>query len=448
MIGGDDRRIELFFSSMLFLKKMRKFQVNIESVAFRGYGVARIHGKVVFIPHTVTGDRVWIEITEEKKTYSKGRLINIIDPSPWRVSPQCPSFGVCGGCHWQHIDYLNQCNIKRKILEDLLKRIGGLNEITSHSVIPSVQPYGYRVRVQLKARGKRLGYFQEKSHHVVDIQTCPIAHPLINQLLSLIRKSFLPFTQTEGIEIHVSPDENKGVILLPYISFNQESEKFFEEILKNHPIFKGIAIGQKEGAILLGDPSLNFKIPLNLGEEERTLNIRVSPGSFSQVNPMQNRRLIQTILQWMEVDKIERALDLYCGIGNLTLPIGAKGVKRVWGIEENQMAIQDARFNAESNGIRNFKFIQGKVEDVLKSWKRVDFDLILLDPPRMGCKAILDHLVALKPQRLIYVSCEPTTFARDLRLLTKSGYSLQRLELIDMFPQTYHMEVIGLLEPK
>jgi len=431
---------------MLFLNRMKKFEVLIESFGFKGYGVARIHGKVVFVPHTLAGDRVWIEVTEEKKNYSKGRLIQILNPSPWRTNPLCTWFGSCGGCHWQHIDYSRQCKIKKEILEDLLKRIGRLKEIPPPSVIHSPQPYGYRVRVQLKARGKRLGYYQEKSHRVVDIQTCPIAHPLINQLLSIIRKRLLPLIQTEEIEINVSPDENQGVILFPYLSPNKKTESLFEEILKTHPIVKGIVMGQKGGLNPLGDPTLKFKIPLVSEKENRTLTLRISPGSFSQVNPMQNRRLIQTILQWVERHQVERVLDLYCGIGNLTLPLTAIGAKEVFGIEENRIAIQDARFNAERNGIRNCKFIQGRVEEVLKSWENENPTLLVVDPPRRGCRDILEQMIRLKPQKVIYVSCEPSTFARDLRLLTERGYSTERLELIDMFPQTYHMEVIGLLQ--
>ena len=178
--------------------------------------------------------------------------------------------------------------------------------------------------------------------------------------------------------------------------------------------------------------------------EKRDLKFRISPGSFFQVNLEQNQTLIQTVLQFSEVNEEEKVLDLYAGVGNLTLPL-AMGAKEVLGIEENRTAIEDARFNAEKNGIRNCEFIHGKVEDVLKHWKRENPDLVVLDPPRTGCKTILDQVVRLKPKKIVYVSCEPTTFSRDLRLFSERGYSLQKLSLIDMFPQTYHMEVVGLL---
>jgi 23S rRNA (uracil1939-C5)-methyltransferase len=307
---------------------MEKVQVRIESVAFKGYGVARPHGKVIFIPHAVTGDEAWIEMTEEKEKYSMGKLIQIVEPSPWRVIPPCPAFGVCGGCQCKDIDYLIQCRLKKEILMDVLKKLGGLKEVPPAMVTPSPQPYGYRIRSQLKAKGKALGYFQEKSHRVVDIQECLIVHPSINQMLSSIRKLFLPFSRTEEIEINVSPEENKGILILPYLPFERRTENVFEEFLQNHALFKGIVIVKKEKLNLFGNPTLNFTVPLDQ-EKKRDLKFRISPGSFSQVNPEQNQTLIQTVLQFADVNN-EKALDLYCGVGNLTLPL-AMGAKEVLG---------------------------------------------------------------------------------------------------------------------
>jgi 23S rRNA (uracil1939-C5)-methyltransferase len=201
---------------------------------------------------------------------------------------------------------------------------------------------------------------------------------------------------------------------------------------------------RKKGFILFGDPSLNFTISLNRWGEKSVLRLRSSPESFFQVNLEQNQTLVRTVLEFSEVNEDERVLDLYAGMGNFTLPL-AIASKEVWGIEENPAAVEDARFNTERNGIKNCNFIQGRVEDILKHWKRERPDLIILDPPRMGCKAVLDQVVRLKPDKIVYISCEPTTFARDLRLFSERGFHLQRLNLVDMFPQTYHMEVVGLL---
>jgi len=424
---------------------MRKVRVRIESVAYKGYGVARIDGKVVFVPYTMTGDEAWIEITEEKKTYSTARLNEIIKPSPGRVNPPCPYFGSCGGCQWQHIDYSIQVEQKKEILGETLKRLGGLKEIPSITVTPSPKPYDYRVRVQLKVKAKAMGYYQERSHRIVDIDHCPISHPLVNQIIRKLREALETLSRMEEIEINVSPEEGRGVLLFHPHSYDQRAEYFMKELLRSQPMLKGIAITRKDGFRLFGDPTLNFTIPRSQEREKRDLNLRISPGSFFQVNPEQNQRLVQTVLQFSEVDQEGRVIDLYAGAGNLTLSL-AMEAREVLGIEENRMAFEDAQFNAERNGIKNGHFIQGRVEDVFLDWKREPPDLIVLDPPRTGCKTILDQVVRLKPKKIIYASCEPTTFARDLGLFSERGYSLQRLSLIDIFPQTYHMETVGLLQ--
>jgi 23S rRNA (uracil-5-)-methyltransferase RumA len=243
------------------------------------------------------------------------------------------------------------------------------------------------------------------------------------------------------IEINVSPEEGRGMILFHPHSHNRQIESLAKKLLQSEPILRGIAVAGKGKLALFGD-SLEFTVP---SYQDRNLNLRISPGSFSQVNPEQNQRLIQIVLQFSEVNKEDRILDLYAGVGNLTLPL-AMGAKEVLGIEESRTAVEDAQFNAERNGIQNCHFIQGRVEHVLSNWETETSSLVVLDPPRTGCKTILDQVVRLKPRKIIYVSCEPTTFARDLCLFSERGYLLQKLSLIDMFPQTYHMEVVGLLQ--
>jgi 23S rRNA (uracil1939-C5)-methyltransferase len=429
---------------MLFSIIMKKVRVLIESVAFKGYGVARVDGKVVFVPYTVTGDEAWIEITEEKKRYSTARLIQILKPSPWRVTPPCPYFGTCGGCQWQHIDYSTQVEQKKEILKETLSRLGGMKEVPPISVFALPKPYDYRARVQLKVDRKAMGYYEERSHRIVDVERCPISHPLVNRIIHTVRDQLDVLSRVKEVEMNVSPEEERGVLLFHPRSYDQGAEPFTKEFLRSQPMLKGIAIAQKIGYHLIGDPTLNFTIRLSLAREKRELKLRISPGSFSQVNPEQNQRLVQTVLQFSEVDREDRVFDFYAGAGNLTLPLALEG-REVLGVEENRMAFTDAQFNAERNGIKNCHFIHGRLEDVFSDWQRELPDLIVLDPPRTGCLTILDQVVRLKPKKIIYVSCEPTTFARDLRLFSERGYSLQRLGLIDMFPQTYHMEVVGLL---
>lgn len=410
-------------------------------MAFKGYGVSRINGKVVFIPYSVSGDEAEIEIIEDRKNHSIGRIKRLISPSPNRVNPLCPYFGRCGGCHWQHIDYPFQQRLKMDILRDILKRIGGLKEIPSINIVPSPDLYGYRIRIQLKINNNFMGYYKKRSHEIIDIDHCPISHPLVNSIIQLFRErlSFLP--QTEGFEIRASPYEGRGVGVFKLRSLGERWDDLFKNLQKT-PFIKGLLGICRGKTILWGDPNLNFKTDLTPYGRNINLSIRVSPQSFFQVNLKQNLRLINNVLELLEGEK--KALDLYSGVGNITLPL-AMVVKEVIGVEENPFCIQDAILNSENNYIENCEWIKGRVDDILPSLKKRRFDLITLDPPRVGCRRVLEQVVRLEPKKIVYISCDPTTFSRDLGLIIKSNYRLNTLTLIDMFPQTYHMEIVGLL---
>ncbi len=412
-------------------------------MTFKGNGGGRLDGKVIFVPYTVTGDEILIRITENRKNYSIGKLEKILTPSPWRVPPTCPHFGLCGGCHWQHIDPSVHEVLKRNILEDLLQEMAGLKEIPLLSVVPSAQPYGYRVRIQLKVEGNKIGFFEERSHLVIEIDQCPIAHPIINAILQHIRKKPFPFSGVGEIEINVSPEEGKGILIF-HLNLSGQRKKFpLKELLQSIPLLKGIAVVRRKRWTYLGDPILNISTTLKRLGRERVFHLRVSPGSFFQVNLGQNLELIQTVLDFGELKGSERVLDLYAGIGNFTLPLATEA-EWVLGIEESKKAVADARFNAEGNGIKNCQFLSGSVEEMLKGVGEA-LDIVVLDPPRRGCKEFSEQIARLNPKRIVYVACEPTTFSRDIRVFANGGYTLQKLCLIDMFPQTYHMEVVGLL---
>ncbi len=421
---------------------MNEIQVKIDSMAFGGNGVARVKGKVVFIPYTISGERAWVEIVEDKKSYSIARLTKLIEPSPRRVEPPCSYFGTCGGCQWQHIHYSVHGELKKEILMEVLERIGELKEIPPITVFPSPDAYGYRVRVQLKVKEGAIGYYKERSHHLVDIDHCPIAHPLVNHLILFLRENLSALSQIQEIEINVSPEEGKGTCLFYPASPGKKLPEVFKAL--EDPVLKGYAFAKEGGPELFGNPFLTFTNSFILRGEEMTVRLHASPGTFFQVNLKQNQNLVQTVLEFSDLTGEERVLDLYSGIGNLTLPL-AMGAKEVIGIEENRRSVKDARFNAETNGIGNCRFIRGRVEDLLKSGTEKSPSLLVLDPPRTGCKKIIGQIAVLRPERIIYTTCEPTTFSRDLRLFREKGYSLSRLSLIDMFPQSYHMEVVGLL---
>lgn len=418
--------------------------VRIESVAFKGYGVGRIQGKVVFIPYTVTGDEVSVNLVEEKRNFAMARLKEILTPSPWRVNPPCPYFGSCGGCQWQHIEPRLQGDLKKEILKTLLQRLGGLKDLPPLSLIPSNTPYGYRARIQLKVNEGKIGFFEEKSHRIIEIEECLIAHPLVNTLLQGFRKERFPVSNIREIEINVSPEEGRGILIIHPNSLARGESLPLSELLKSIPLLKGVALGGRNQWRYFGDPVLHLTTEVIFSGIHKVFRLRASPESFYQVNPEQNLKLLETLLEVAQLRKEEGVLELYSGIGNFTLPL-AVHAKYVIGIEENRKAIEDARFNAEGNRIGNCRFLPGRVEDRMKEIKE-KVDLLVLDPPRKGAKMILAEIFRLHPGRIIYISCEPTTFARDVRILVEKGYVLKRICLIDMFPQTYHMELVGLLQ--
>lgn len=418
---------------------------KIESMAFKGYGITHINGKVLFVPLSVTKDEGLIEIVEEKKTFSIGILKELINPSPLRASPPCNLFGKCGGCQWQHIDYSIQPEMKKEILIDCLRRLGSFQVVPLVSIIKSSNPYGYRTRIQLKIKGNKIGFFEMKSHNIVEIDRCLICHPLINQILNIIKKNLMIFLGANEIEINISPFELKGILIIKNPNLNSTLNERIIKFLKDNPIFKGLVIEKKDGSILFDDPYLHYKLlfPKNFNKKE--IYFRISPGSFYQINLTENQKLVEAVIEFSDLDDRQKVIDLYCGIGNFTLPL-SNLAKEVIGIEINKISFEDACFNAKNNGLTNCKFINDDVGNVLKTDFLRGANLLILDPPRTGCKRIINEIIRIRPKKIIYVSCEPTTLSRDLKSFTEKGYKLERLSLIDMFPQTYHMEVVALLK--
>lgn len=419
-------------------------KVKIESVAFKGYGVGRLHGKVIFVPYTVTGDEVSVTPVEERKDFSIAKLKGIITPSPWRVTPPCPYFGYCGGCQWQHIEPMVQGELKKEILKNLFQRLGRLKELPPLSLIPSSSPYGYRARIQLKVDGKRIGFFEGKSHRIIEIDQCLIAHPLVNSLLKELQKGRYALSHIREIEINVSPEEEKGILIFHLDKPVSRETLPIHELIGSSPFLKGWVLAGINGWEYFGDPILYLKTEGISSKIRKVFRLRVSPESFYQVNLEQNLTLLETVLEFAQLRGEERVLELYSGIGNFSLPLAMKA-GWILGIEENRKAIEDARFNAEENRIGNCQFLLGRVEERMKELGE-GVDLMVLDPPRRGAKSVLVEIERLRPKRIIYLSCDPTTFIRDITLLLQKGYSLQKVRLVDMFPQSYHMEVIGLLE--
>jgi 23S rRNA (uracil1939-C5)-methyltransferase len=420
--------------------------MEIEKMVYGGKGMGRAEGKVVFVPFTAPGERVEAEVVREKKDYAEANLKRIENPSPRRRNPFCPLYGECGGCQYQHFSYEEQLKLKEAAVGEALHRLSPKASFEILPIMPSPMDRGYRIRAQMKAgvkAGRRiLGFYAWGTHQVVAVQDCPLLHPLANRILSGLngylqgRKNF----PLNGADLQVSPDEGQGVVSLR--GEGQWDIEGMKEIGKEVPEIKGIVVEGKEGA--WGKPCLLYKGP-DIGG--RKLLLQAGGKSFVQVNPDQNRNLIGKVLEWAHFKREEKGIDLFCGSGNLTLPLALRGAK-VWGVDQDREAINSARENARRNLIRNCAFWAGTAEEGIGRIKRETgaVDLVVLDPPRVGAHSALIPLVSLHPRRILYVSCEPPTLARDLAHLVSLGYNVKRIQPLDMFPQTYHIEVIAELE--
>ncbi len=438
--------------------------VEIESLAYRGEGIGHIQNKVVFVPLTAPGDKVDLTISENRKNYLRGTVNQFRQRSEHRVVPLCDYFGECGGCHWQHLSYEYELEAKTKILQETLARIGKIapDAYECPLPIPSPKPYGYRCRLRLQGltqRTSELGFYKAHSREIIPISRCELASDFLNEIVKRLHTFLnahdymLPFTE---VQVLASPDQEEATVSFSCPQkMDHEMITDFLKALKSHiPKVYGVSfetVTDGEAQIeCFGNCALEFDYSFStaLKEDDVSVRYRTQINSFSQVNPEQNRNLLKTIYDWAEPSEDMIVLDLFCGAGNLSLPL-ARDVKKVIGIESSSFAVEDARYNAERNGFANCDFRLASVYGSLDEQRgEGPVDLLIVDPPRKGAKECIGDMVALEPSKILYVSCDPTTLARDLVLLSYARYRLNRVQLLDMFPQTYHVECVAEIIPE
>jgi len=424
--------------------------IEIEKMVYGGRGMGRLGGKVMFVPFTAPGDWAEVRVAREKKDYTEGHLKILVQDSPLRVPPFCQVYGDCGGCHYQHIRYSEQLRLKGEILQESFARLARKDKFVILPIIPSSKDKGYRIRVRFKGGMKYgqkvLGFYGLKSHRVVEVKNCPLLHPLANEILQGLqnwqenRKGWGMILEAE---IQVSPEESQGVIGLRVTG--EYSIKFAEELSRKIPGLKGVVLDGRR-KIRFGDLTLAYRWPPI--SDQLGLMIRADYDSFSQVNLYQNWNLMRQVVEWAALSGKEKVLDLFCGSGNLTLPL-AQRANEVWGVDQDRKAVENAAENARMNGLGNCRFIAARADiGIRQVFQRTGgVDAVVLDPPRSGARDILEDLARLGPRRIIYVSCEPPTLTRDLAHLQTLGYHVRRIQPIDMFPHTYHIEVMAELTP-
>jgi len=427
----------------------------IDSLAFGGNGVCRINGKVCFVPFSCPGDEVRLAVTSEKRSYCVARISELLVPSPSRVTPPCPVFGRCGGCSWQHIEYPRQLLAKQQILAEALRRGGRVDGDRVTPTVPSPTDYGYRSRVQFKLHGQadrlRIGFYRSNSHQVEDIGSgCAIAQPIINTTLAALR-AVLPDCPDVSAIAQISVDSaDEGVIALVNYGGRDQAAvaAFFREHRADLAPLTGVYLqsGHKPLLKLYGDDQLSYSLP-SATAGGRACRLAYQPGGFSQVNRLQNRAMLEIVRRMTCFQGTEQVLDLYCGNGNFTLPV-ATSVASVTGIEEYAGSIASAEANRAANAVTNAEFICADVvsglQGLVAGGRR--FDTVILDPPRGGAAEAVPELCRLDPSTIIYISCDPSTLARDCGLLADAGYLVRESVPLDMFPQTYHLESVTLLQ--
>lgn len=435
---------------------LRVETVRVEAAADRGMAMGRLGGKVVFVSFGAPGDLLEVAITREHSRHAEARILRILEPSPLRRPPPCPHFGVCGGCQWQHLPYAEQLSAKDKSFRGLLGSRLGLRPETFRPPVPSVREWGYRSRVGLKVRAAggavALGYFAPRSHRIVPVRSCPIAHPAIERLLEPLRSFLQGFEPARGglpqIDLQADGQDRVWAVFQLLRPLSARASRALGAFADGSGLATALTqTGRKQTlSPLFPSNSGARSLPLTLSAGGRLLRIQVAPGSFLQANPAVNQALVDLLLSLSDLYAGQPALDLYCGAGNFTLPL-ALSASEVLGVEGYPPAARDAERNAHGNGLHHVRVLASPVPEGLRAAAAEGLHprFALLDPPREGARDALTGLAALDPEWVLYVSCAPPTLARDLGILGGLGYRVLWTRIADMFPQTAHTESVTLL---
>jgi 23S rRNA (uracil1939-C5)-methyltransferase len=450
------------------IEKNKDYIIDITGMGYEGEGVGKIDNFTVFVQGALLGETVQVKIVKVAKNYAYGKLLEVVEASKHRTEPGCGIYKSCGGCQMQHMSYEGQLEFKTQRVKDVMERIAKIQDVVVHDTLGMKEPYRYRNKVQLPV-GKvndeiRIGFYAPRSHDIKDMDTCGIQHEVADKVVKLTREWIIkhniePYNELEdkGIVRHImirsgfKTGEVMVVIVtreekLPYL------KEFVEVMHNNIDGLKSIIqnVNSKKTNVILGDKNKTLWGEGTITDYIDEFKFNISPMSFFQVNPFQTEVLYGKTLEYAGLTGNEIVFDAYCGTGTISLFLSQKA-KKVYGVEIVPEAIEDAKKNALQNNIDNVEFLVGESEKVIPELidKGIKADVVVVDPPRKGCeRSLLEAISKMQPKKIVYVSCDPATLARDLGILKELGYETKEIQPVDMFPQTAHVETVCLLEGK
>ena len=403
-----------------------------------GQGVARHQGKALFVSGLLPQEQAEVVVVEDKKQYARAQVKRRLSDSPQRQTPRCPHFGVCGGCQQQHASVALQQQSKRAALARLMKR--DVDDIIAAA------PWGYRRRARLslnyqpKSQQLQMGFRKAGASEIVDVVQCPVLVPDLGALLPAVRECLNELQSVRQLgHVELVQADNGPLMVLRHTAALPAADKVkLERFSQSHGLSLYLA---PQSEIL---EHIRGEAPWYTSDG---LRLVFSPRDFIQVNDGVNQLMVRTALEWLDIQPQDRVLDLFCGMGNFTLPL-AKRAAQVVGVEGGPALVVKARENAALNALHNVTFFHENLEEDVtrQAWAKHGFDKVLLDPARAGAAGVMLHIIKLAPRRVVYVSCNPATLARDSDVLLQAGYTIQRLAMLDMFPHTGHLESMVLFE--
>ncbi|HLR71799.1 MAG TPA: 23S rRNA (uracil(1939)-C(5))-methyltransferase RlmD [Pseudogracilibacillus sp.] len=449
------------------VKKNDEIIVTCEDLTHEGNGVVKVDNYPLFIQYLLPGEKAKVRVVKANKNFGYGKLLSIESRSDARVEPPCNVFYRCGGCQIQHMDYNAQLEMKRNNVVNNLKRIGHLDDVTVHAVLGMEDPWYYRNKIQMPVGEKNgsliTGFYRERSHQIIpDMDTCLIQNKYGDEIIDVVREiandlhiDAYDEKNHRGVLRHIivrtAYETNETMIILVTKTKKLPHEaEMIKQLTEKRAEIKSIIhnVNPARTNVILGNETRTIYGEDYIYDRIGSLKFKLSAKSFFQVNPTQTKVLYEQALAYAQVGENDIVIDAYCGIGSISLFL-AKRAKKVYGVEIVPEAIEDAKENAKLNNINNIEFTVGKAEEVMPKWKKdgLQPNVIVVDPPRKGCdEKLLQAMIDMEPERIVYVSCNPATLARDLRILEDGGYKTQEVQPVDMFSQTYHVECVSLLQ--